>query len=72
MFFVIDFYDSYIGYFAIVSTFLAGINKGIMVIIIIIIQELRFSLTRIFLDKDGIYNSALVLKNTETRKCDIY
>ena len=62
VFFVVDFYNCYTGYFGIVNTFLARINKDIMVVIIIIIQELRFSLTRIFPYKDRIYDFALVLK----------
>ena len=64
LFFAVDFCNCYIGYFRIVNTFLAKINKDIMVRITIIIQELRFSLTCIFPYKDRIYDFALALQST--------
>ena len=52
-FFVVDFDNCYIGYFGIVNTFLARINRDMMLIIAIIIQELKFSITRIFRIRTG-------------------
>ena len=52
-FFAVDFDNCYIGYFGIVNTFLTRINRDMMLIIAIIIQELKFSITRIFRIRTG-------------------